>query len=156
MPMYSGLKFPANSMLIIEYLINLASFNLIPTEAIDSVLYYWPEADPFNTNFEMAGIGSELLLSNIGFAIYLVYLHCLAAVIHAILFKKRSNNKYLVKLLAKLGAYLYWEGLNRFFIELFLDLALLDRIQRCGWLCPGNQFTIAEWRSLCTSDAGDV
>ena len=85
--MYSGLKFPANSMMIIDYMINLASFDLIPTEAVDEKIYYWPEADPFNTNFEMAGIESELFLANIGFALYMVYMHCLAALIHASLHK---------------------------------------------------------------------
>ena len=105
-------------------MVQLATFDLIPTEVIDEEKYYWPEADPFNTNFEMAGVESELLLANIGFVLYMIYVHCLMILIHACLHRLKSCNRYFEKIHQKLGSYLYWEGLNRFYIEVFLDLTL--------------------------------
>ena len=87
-------------------------------------MYYWPEEDPFNTNFEMAGVESKLLLANIGFVLYMIYGHCLIILIHACLHRLKSCHKCLEKIHAKLGSYLYWEGLNRFYIEVFLDFTL--------------------------------
>ena len=77
MPMYRSLKFPANSMLIVEYMISLATFDLVPTEGIDEAKYYWPEADAFNSNFESVGVESKLMLANIGFVLYMIYVNCL-------------------------------------------------------------------------------
>ena len=111
-------------MLVVEYMVQLATFDLIPTEAIDEAQFYWPEADPFNTNFEMAGVESELLLANIGFVLYIIYAHCLVILIHACLHRLKSSNTCFEKIHAKLGSYLYWEGLNRFYIEVFLDFTL--------------------------------
>ena len=62
LPMFRGLKFPANAMMIMEQMISLATFDLIPTSFLDDLIYYWPESDPFNVNFEMAGIEYLLLL----------------------------------------------------------------------------------------------
>ena len=51
MPMYNGLKFPANAMMITKFMVVLATFDLVPTYMIDEYLYFWPEADAFNLNF---------------------------------------------------------------------------------------------------------
>ena len=126
MPMLQGLKFPANSMTIVGQMIKLATFDLIPTEIIDVELYYWPEEDPFSINFEMAGVESKLFLANIGFAIYLVYAHLLAVVVHACLHKMRNSGRCVTRLHSKLGSYLYWEGLNRFYMEIYFDYVFLS------------------------------
>ena len=42
--------------MIIEYLISVATFNIVPTDLIDELMYYFPEADAYSTNFEMVGI----------------------------------------------------------------------------------------------------
>ena len=118
MPMFEGLKIPANSMTIVEYLIKLATFDLIDTSFIDELLYYWPEADPFTTNFEMAGIESVLLLANIGFSMYLIYMHILIVLVHACVHKLKHRGCLFQRLDAKMGSYLYWDGLTRFYMEL--------------------------------------
>ena len=55
LPMFEGLKFPANAMMVIEQMIKLATFDLVPTDFIDSQMYYWPESEPYSVNFEMSG-----------------------------------------------------------------------------------------------------
>ena len=72
----------------------------------------------------MAGVESELFLANIGFVLYIIYVHCLVILIHACLHRLKSSNQCFEKIYAKLGSYLYWEGLNRFYIEVFLDFTL--------------------------------
>ena len=55
--MFSGLKIPANAMTVIEFMMKLANFDLIPTQQLDEEIYYWPESDgAYNVNFEMAGV----------------------------------------------------------------------------------------------------
>ena len=107
-------------------MIKLATFDIIPTDALDEAIYYWPEADPFTVNFEMAGVESTLLLANIGFAIYLIYIHILAMTIHLCIHMLRSVAKCIDILHAKLSSYLYWVGLNRFYMELFFDVTFLS------------------------------
>ena len=56
MPMFDGLKIPANAMTIVEHLIDLATFDVFPTDTLDEIFYYWPDIEPFSVNFEMAGV----------------------------------------------------------------------------------------------------
>ena len=67
MPMFDGLLIPANAMTVVEKMIDLATFDLIPTDAIDDLIYEWPDIPAFSTNFEMAGVESVHLLAEIGF-----------------------------------------------------------------------------------------
>ena len=113
-------------MTILEKMINLATFDIIPTDALDDAIYYWPEADPFTVNFEIAGVESTLLLANIVFAIYLIYIHILAMTIHLCIHKLTRVATCIDNLHAKLSSYLYWVGLNRLYMELFFDVTFLS------------------------------
>ena len=66
MPMYEKLKFPASAMKITVELIKIATFDLIPTEKIDNLLWYFPEEEAFSLSFETAGFESMYFLQNIG------------------------------------------------------------------------------------------
>ena len=56
--MFEQLKFPANSMMVTKELIKIATFDLIPTEQFDDMLWYFPEGEAFSVSFEAAGIDS--------------------------------------------------------------------------------------------------
>lgn len=114
LPMLGGLKFPANAITAIEFIYDIVTFDFISTENVESEVYYWPETDPFTTNFEMAGVESIFFLANIGFALYLIYLNLFAALVHACICRCRRSGRCISWLHAKLKAYLYWEGLHRF------------------------------------------
>ena len=124
--MFEGLKFPANAMMVIEQMIKLATFDLIPTEFIESEMYYWPESEPFSVNFEISGTESVFLLANIGFVIYIIYYHIFIAIVHACLHKVRNTSTIAFKIHQKIGSYLYWEGFNRLYMELYFDLNFLS------------------------------
>ena len=50
--MFQGLKIPANSMSVVDELMDLSSFDLVSTDYLDELIYYWPEIGPFSVNFE--------------------------------------------------------------------------------------------------------
>ena len=127
--MIEGLKFPANAMEVIQNMIDLATFDLLPTEFLDAEIYYWPEMDPYTVNFEMAGIESLYFLANIGFVLYLIYLYILAVLIHGCLKASKSTAKCTKWLSTKLSSKLYDNGgLNRLFMTVFLDMIILSTL----------------------------
>ena len=113
-------------MMMIESLIGVANFELLPTEIIDEEIYYWPESEPFSVNFEMSGTESIFFLANIGFVMYLIYYHMFIAIVHACIHKIRNLCKCLQTLHSKIGTYLYWKGLSLLNMEIFMDLAFLS------------------------------
>ena len=109
--MLDKLKFPANAMMVNEFLIDFATFDLIPVELLDKEIFYWPDIDPFSANFESAGIESLFFLSNIGLVQYIILLHIFMAIIYACLkIKKKATCQCIEKLKTKLKNYLYWKG----------------------------------------------
>ena len=40
--------------------------DVMPTQYIDEEIYYLPEDEPFNINFEAAGMNSVFFIANIG------------------------------------------------------------------------------------------
>ena len=54
--MMKHILFPANSMIFISYILDIANFDFFSTDEIDEKLYYLPEAEAFNINFEAVGI----------------------------------------------------------------------------------------------------
>lgn len=55
--MFEGLKFPANAAMLNDAFISIANFQLLDSwTMIDSeFLFFFPEDDPFNINFEACG-----------------------------------------------------------------------------------------------------
>ena len=95
----------------------------------------------------MAGTESTLFLMNIGFALYSIYAHILAMLIHAFLhiFCLRCALKFATKLHEKLGNYLYWSGLTRYFSELFFDVTFLSilNLHMVDWDTPFHSVMIS-------------
>ena len=150
--MIASLKFPANAMMVIEFMIQLATFDLIPTSFIDEQVFYWPESDPFSVSFEMAGTETVFLLANIGFAIYMIYYHVFIAVVHACLHPLRKSSRILSKLHTKISNYLYWDGFHRFYMELFSDLTFLSilNLYTADWNTPFLSVKISNYLSIVT------
>ena len=152
LPMIAGLKFPANAMMVIDFMIQLATFDLIPTSSIDEEVFYWPESDPFSVSFEMAGTETVFLLANIGFAIYMIYYHVFIAVVHACLHPLRKSSRIFSKLHTKISNYLYWDGFHRFYMELFSDLTFLSilNLSTADWNTPFLSVKISNYLSIVT------
>ena len=82
MPLYEKLRFPASAMLLTKEFIKIATFDLIPTDWLNDLIWYFPDENSFSLNFETLGIESKLLLQNIGLILYLI----LANILYAILY----------------------------------------------------------------------
>ena len=61
--------------MIFKYLVPIATFDLIDTESLDELLYYFPEEDPFNAKFGFLGFDSSYLAANLGFMLYVIEVH---------------------------------------------------------------------------------
>ena len=115
MPMFGGLKFPANSMTILKYQSEFARFDMVPTDWIDDLIYYFPEGDAYNLNFESVGIESELMLSNIGIVMYIIYLNFLMAILLMCFYLPRNKHRYLNKAYSKISKFMNWFTVNRLY-----------------------------------------
>ena len=51
MPLVANLKFPANAALFNEFMIQIAFFDIVPTEYFEKHLWYMPEQEPYNLAF---------------------------------------------------------------------------------------------------------
>ena len=51
LPLMEGIKFPANSMIINQVMIEIAEFEIVDSEKINKKLFYFPEMEPFSLNF---------------------------------------------------------------------------------------------------------
>ena len=54
-----GIRFPANTMLINKVFLEIANFEIIPSDLINDEIFYFPEEDPFNLNFQECEIESQ-------------------------------------------------------------------------------------------------
>ena len=52
MPLTKKLLFPANAMIFNAFLIKIATFDLIPSEPLEELLYYLPEEEVYTIKFD--------------------------------------------------------------------------------------------------------
>ena len=64
----------------------------------------------------------QLLLQNLGLIFYLVLVNFMFGVLHFLLIPIGRRTKVGKKLVDKLEAYLYFNGLIKFFMEIFFDV----------------------------------
>ena len=94
LPLVEGHKFPANASTMLGKMIEFAEFDLIPTEYLDELMYYWPEADAYSANFESVGIETTFFLENIGFAFWLANFNIVLILFHAAIYKKHCKSRF--------------------------------------------------------------
>ena len=88
--MYQNVKFPANAMGIIQELIAIATFDLIPTEFLYDEAFYFPDADAFSSNFETCDVESTLFLENIGFVLLTIIMQVVLVIVHMSIYLCRN------------------------------------------------------------------
>lgn len=113
---------------------DITSFDLFPTSIPEDEIYYLPEAEPLNINFESAGIESKLFTSNIGSAMFITIAYATGAILSLVFYKNK-------RVWIKIRKVIYWNGILRLFLELYQDLALQSYL---------NIMT-AEWDSVYPS-----
>ena len=116
-------------------MIEIATFELIPTDELFDEMFYFSEMDPFSVNFESCGVESLLFLKNIGFMLIMILLHVLLVILQVCFHFFRNCCKFIKKVDQKLKKYLFWNGLQRFYMEIFFEIALLSalNIHQANW-----------------------
>ena len=71
MPFFS-VKTPGNVNTFNEFFTEIGSFNLIDTEDLDSLLFYFPEMDAISLNFQDAGFMNNFMIPALGFLLYIM------------------------------------------------------------------------------------
>ena len=116
--MFARLKIPGSAMTVVARLIEFATFDVADSFTFEEELIILPEEEPYSLNFGLCNIEATTFLANIGFAKYVI-LGNLTLCILAFLFQKVH---WVRKTFFEA---LYWNGLIRLLMEMYLDLVLL-------------------------------
>ena len=119
MPLMKNIKYPANSLIFNEFLVEIVNLNIIPTEWLEEIIFRVRESDAFNINFEASGIESNLFINNVGFAIWSVFSYIFAAILSLTCITKSRIWK-------KFGSKIYWNGLIRLYLSVYQEFALFS------------------------------
>ena len=112
MPLMKNIKFPANSLVFIDYLVEIVNLDLIPTEWLENRIYKVRTTESFNINFEASGIESKLFITNVGFAIWSTFLYIFASVLSLTCVHKKNIWK-------RFGQKIFYNGLIRLYLSVY-------------------------------------
>ena len=79
MPLFQ-LNVPANANLFLEFLIEVATFDPLPVEAIWAILEF-PSREPYNDSFDSAGYNYSYAIENLGTAFVIIHVILLLVLI---------------------------------------------------------------------------
>ena len=129
----TAIKFPANAESFNGFMIQIAVFDIIPSEYILDKVVYFPQEDPFNLNFELLDFGTIYAVPNLG-TIFFIFLSFLLLVPFSCLmtcwaYRLRELRKYD----KKLKEFLMWSGTVRFLLESYMELLLATSLNVIMW-----------------------
>ena len=134
MPLIQDLKFPANSLIFSEKIMDIANLDIFPTGIIEDLIYYLPESEPFSINFESSGLESNLFIGNIGSAKAIIILFASGVILSFVFYKSKRVWNKLKKVFSS-------NATLRLFLELYQDLTLHSYLN----------IVTAEWDSVYPS-----
>ena len=125
-PMFESLKFPNNASAFNKGLVEVATYDIIPTQDwIDPLIIgRGLEGEPFSYNFEQCGFESTHILSNSSVILWLYALNGATLVFFIIVVVFHNRTGCLASLKSKLQGYFVFNGPLRLFMETFFDLYL--------------------------------
>lgn len=127
MPLFK-VKSPGNVNTFNEFFAEIATFNVIETQAVSDSVIYWPEMDSFSLNFQNAGYDTPLVIPSLGTLFYIFLgMICLALLQVLLMFLAKAIPKTSC-INNKVKRYLYWNGSIRFFMEGYLDFVMMALI----------------------------
>lgn len=72
-----NISIPQNALTFVTVFMNVASFNLLPTNLITDKIFLEQATDPYSENFKALGYQSLSPIKNMGLLIFLVCFYCL-------------------------------------------------------------------------------
>ena len=125
---------------------------MIPSGDINDGLFYFPEEDPYSLNFQECGIESSLFLLNMGFPLYILLGHACLIVLYLILYftNLMLKSRCLGKIVIYLSTYLFFNGLIRLYMEIYLGMALASvlNMHTADWQSPFKWVAISNYSGL--------
>merc|ERR1719232_185597 len=105
-------------------MIEIALFDILPSEWMLEQIIYYPPADPFNLNFQILQYESSYSEPNLGtiFFMFLSFLILVPLFITMAFFA--TDLKELRKHTSNLRDFLFWKGTIRFFTESYMEIML--------------------------------
>ena len=135
------ISLPGNAAIFFNFIMQIASFDIIPTDLFYNDVLGWSPNDPINQNFEDEGFGSTLFIYNIGSMIIAILLYPVLVTVYLILrcccTEKKGKERWYEKtkerlhislaqpVVSKIGFILMWISLYP--IYLFLSCCCSNR-----------------------------
>ena len=120
-----NLKFPANSAFMLNFLVNIANFDVLPVEA---VWYFFdlPEQGSHSLNFQNSGYEYKFLIENMGTQFFFVqgYLFIVLLTLVIALIVRYTRSAKLDKVNKKVKEKIFWSLALRFVFESYLEFLI--------------------------------
>jgi hypothetical protein len=117
------IKMPPNSIYLFGQLIDVATFDILPTDDWFPIIFNLPETGAIDESFEEVDFGSTLLLLNLG-TLFIVGVSIVLSFIFYYIAKATEN---MCKLSKTIGNYLFiglfWNSLIDYCMSSYIELA---------------------------------
>ena len=129
------LQFPAATATFINNLINIATFDLIPTDLIYPSIYDFEESEPYNIYFDTVGISSVFLAENMGTAYVMTHIFIVCYLFVGLFILLRNTCSCALRFSNFLKRVFLWNILIVFIMEAYIETGLnsVIVIKRWGW-----------------------
>ena len=120
-----NLKFPSNANFLLDFMVNVATFDFMPVEAI-WFFFDFPESGSFSLSFASSGYEYINLIENMGTCFFMVQIYltqCCFLLILLLLMKCFKIYK-VTNLYEKMKKQLFWSTALRFIFESYLELVI--------------------------------
>ena len=117
-------KTPGNAGDFNKFFIDTVSFEAFDTSKITAELMYFPEDDPLSLSLQEQGIDTTLMVPGLGNIFYMLLGYCALATLHLLLSLVAKKIPKVDQASSKISKFLYWNGLIRLYMEIYLDLAI--------------------------------
>ena len=122
LPLFSS-KFPANAGFLLVFLIDIATFDMLPEE-VPEFFFDFPQSKPYNMAFEETRYGSMYAIENLGTCFMLINVYLIQCVIWAICYCFKGNSKCANRTYTRYTKMLFWGSIMRLFFEGYLEICL--------------------------------
>jgi hypothetical protein len=106
-------------------LIDIASFDLLPTDTLNYKIFAFNEnsTEPYNKWFDQQGFNTMRVISNIGSSFYYFFISLFFVLVYGIT-KNFQNKPICVKVTMYLKSKLFWAQFLRLLTEGYIDISL--------------------------------
>ena len=145
------MKFPANAGFLLNFLVNIATFDVMPIEVI-WFFFDLPERGEFSPSFGSSGYDFIYLVENMGTCFFIVQIYltqCLISLLLLLLIRYAKVYK-LQNIYERLKENLFWSTALRFVFESYLELSICVTIGILNLEWSNSNFSIV-YNSIFTA-----